>query len=723
MLKCIVLLSVLTVSACAATAPTGLMCEMLDNPAVTTIADASPEFSWVVQSELSNDIQTAYQILVATSPEKLTPEQADLWNSGKVPSDASVQVVYGGTALATGKSYFWKVRTWNKNNQPSDWSAAQEFKTASAFSSYSTAKYALVRTEIAPVQIKTLANGHYFIDFGKAAFGYLRWTMPKEKTVLASIGAGGSAAVQLTAENTTPAGQTVEVHFGEKLKDGVIDRNPGGTIRYYKVNQTLAAGTAEYEIHPPKDSRNTSGAAILIPEDIGVICPFRYIEIVNCPFTVTAEQLRQVTVHYPWNDAASAFECDNDALNQVWEICKYSIKATSFAGVYVDGDRERIPYEADAYINQLCHYAADREFGLARYSHEYLLSHPTWPTEWRQHSIMMAWVDYMYTGNTESLAAQYDVLKNDKLMLGSARADGLLDPSTTDIVDWPAGERDGYDMKSINTVVNAFHYLNLLQMKQIAEVLGRTADAATFQQKAQTVYNSFQTVLFNSSTGLYIDGEGSTHSSLHANMWPLAFGLVPEEKKAGVAAFVKSRGMACSVYGAQYLMEALYLAGEEDYALSLMTSTARRSWMNMIAVGSTMTLEAWDIQYKSNLDWNHAWGAVPGNIIPRFVMGIEPMEPGFRKVLIQPRPGTLGHAGITTPTIRGAVKVAFTKSGQNDYDFTIELPANTTGRFVLPAKKTYTAVTLDGNSVTPQTQGKMQYMDSIGSGVHTITCK
>ncbi len=59
MLKCIVLLSVLTVSACAATAPTGLMCEMLDNPAVTTIADASPEFSWVVQSELSNDIQTA----------------------------------------------------------------------------------------------------------------------------------------------------------------------------------------------------------------------------------------------------------------------------------------------------------------------------------------------------------------------------------------------------------------------------------------------------------------------------------------------------------------------------------------------------------------------------------------------------------------------------------------------------------------------------------------
>ena len=48
----------------------------------------------------------------------------------------------------------------------------------------------------------------------------------------------------------------------------------------------------------------------------------------------------------------------------------------------VDGDRERIPYEADAYLNQLAHYGVDREFALARYSHEYLLANPTWPTEW-----------------------------------------------------------------------------------------------------------------------------------------------------------------------------------------------------------------------------------------------------------------------------------------------------------------------------------------------------
>jgi hypothetical protein len=712
--------------ACAVPAPTGLMCELLSDPNQTTMAEATPEFGWVVNSDITNDTQTAYQILAASSRTALEQDQADMWDSGKISSDNSVNVAYAGTTLAGNKTYYWKVRTWNKNDQPSDWSAIQVFKTATSFATYSTAHYPLVQTEIAPVDIRTVGEGHYFIDFGKDAFGYLRWTLPAEKSVHLRLGTQNQTMVQISSDSSSQQSGIVEVHFGEKLSNNLIDRAPGGTIRYYKVDLQLASGTSVYDIHPPKDSRNTSGSAILIPAEIGVICPFRYIELVNCPVEPKAEQFRQIAVHYPFDESTSAFQCDNAILNQIWDLCKYSIKATSFTGIYVDGDRERIPYEADAYINQLCHYGADREFSIARYSHEYLLTHATWPTEWRQHSIMMAWTDYMYTGNTESLAANYDTFKNSKLLLSYARADGLLntpDSSIKNIVDWPAAERDGYDMKPVNTVVNAFHYKNLVQMKQIAETLGKTADAQTFQQKADTVYQAFQNVFFNTATGLYIDGDGSTHSSLHANMWALAFGLVPTDKKAGVVNFVKSRGMACSVYGAQYLMEALYLTGEEDYALSLMTSTAKRSWYNMIAVGSTMTLEAWDKQYKDNLDWNHAWGAVPGNIIPAYVMGIQPMEAGFKKVLIQPHPGTLNNAQITTPTIRGTVKVSFVKQNQSDYDFVVELPANTTARFILPGKKTYTQVTLNGAAVTPQTQGTMQFIDPIGSGRHTITCR
>jgi alpha-L-rhamnosidase len=64
--------------------------------------------------------------------------------------------------------------------------------------------------------------------------------------------------------------------------------------------------------------------------------------------------------------------------------------------------------------------------------------------------------------------------------------------------------------------------------------------------------------------------------------------------------------MACSVYGAQYLLEALYEMGEADAAVSLMTASTLASWTNMMKVGSTMTMEAWDVSIKSNLDWNHS---------------------------------------------------------------------------------------------------------------------
>src|SRR5205814_6290826 len=139
--------------------------------------------------------------------------------------------------------------------------------------------------------------------------------------------------------------------------------------------------------------------------------------------------------------------------------------------------------------------------------------------------------------------------------------------------------------------------------------------------------------------------------------------LGPGGRSRRVAEFVKSRGMACSVYGAQYLLEALYEAGEAGHALALMTARTDRSWTHMARdVGTTMTLEAWDNRYKPNQDWNHAWGAAPANILPRKLMGVEPEEAGFRKVRIRPRPGSLEWARLDLPTIRGPVHVDFRSS-------------------------------------------------------------
>jgi hypothetical protein len=382
-------------------------------------------------------------------------------------------------------------------------------------------------------------------------------------------------------------------------------------------------------------------------------------------------------------------------LDAVWDMCKHTIRATTFMGLYVDGDRERKPYEADAWINQLCHYGVDAHYLTGRLTHEHLLVYPTWPTEWRQQSVLMAWADYLYSGDDASIRAHYDVLV-EKLMLDRRREDGLFlgqeKGEWRDIIDWPAGERDGYDMKvMVKTVTSAFHAHALQLMARMAKDIGKTEDAARFEKMAAVTIAAMREKLMDPARGIYIDGldhktgKPSTHASLHANMIPLALGLVAPEHVKAVADFVESRGMACSVYGAQFLLDGLYDAGRADAALALMNAKHDRSWWNMIQAGSTVALEAWDIKYKPNLDWNHAWGAVPANVIPRKLMGIEPLEPGFNRFRLRPQPATLEHASIRAPSPKGPIEAGFSRpQGRWRLEFTV--PEGTTAEVHVPAK-------------------------------------
>lgn len=99
---------------------TDLRCEYLTAPlAVETDA---PRLSWITKSSEQRWKQVAYQILVASDARKLAPGKADLWDSGKVVTDNSIQVSYQGKPLASRQQCFWKVRVWDANDSPSGWS-------------------------------------------------------------------------------------------------------------------------------------------------------------------------------------------------------------------------------------------------------------------------------------------------------------------------------------------------------------------------------------------------------------------------------------------------------------------------------------------------------------------------------------------------------------------------------------------------------------------------
>jgi alpha-L-rhamnosidase len=97
-----------------------LRCEYLENP--LGIDAAKPRFDWLMRSDERGQRQIAYQVLVAGSPESLQQDQGDLWDSGRIESDRSLQIEYAGKPLASHQQCWWKVRVWDKDGQPSDWS-------------------------------------------------------------------------------------------------------------------------------------------------------------------------------------------------------------------------------------------------------------------------------------------------------------------------------------------------------------------------------------------------------------------------------------------------------------------------------------------------------------------------------------------------------------------------------------------------------------------------
>lgn len=96
-----------------------LQCEMLTNPLGIDVLQ--PRLSWQFDSNASKLEQTAYHIVVASSLEKLNNNKGDLWDSGKVESNQSVNIGYTGKTLDSRDEAFWKVKVWT-NKGETQWS-------------------------------------------------------------------------------------------------------------------------------------------------------------------------------------------------------------------------------------------------------------------------------------------------------------------------------------------------------------------------------------------------------------------------------------------------------------------------------------------------------------------------------------------------------------------------------------------------------------------------
>lgn len=482
-----------------------------------------------------------------------------------------------------------------------------------------------------------MGENYQFHDFGCAAFGTLK--------------------VKLSGA----PGTVVTLEMGEVASGGRINQAPGG-FRCYKSCQVTLDDRADnwYKfVIPPHTVPHYVKFTIPSPLDEEIAC-FRYAGVAgDCE--VLEFSRREV---YPrWDERDAEFHCSDEQLNRIWEFCKYSTKATAAFGIFIDGERERCPYEGDAYINQLGWFCCSADPEIPRRTIDFFMDHSTWPIEW--HLVMPLIVrDYLYyTGDTASVSRWLPMLK-ERLLDKLVRADGLLAATEElkELIDWPPWERDGYESSGCSLVPNCYRYGALLAM---AELTGEESYAVKAAQLKQVIRKEML-----KSHG-FTDSPESSHQAQHSQFYPLFFHVAaPHEVD------LSGCEMKCSVYGAQFLLDTLWSSGDAVQAVKLLKSDGLRSWQNMLNCGATITMEAWDDSLKENQDWNHAWGAAPANLIPRRLCGIRPTAPGFKTFTVDPQPAGIREFHLTVPTLHGKITVDHV-----DGEITVNFPAGLTAEF------------------------------------------
>ena len=511
-------------------------------------------------------------------------------------------------------------------------------------------------------ELKAYSNASVLFDFGKCAYS------------------------QLEIELDASFEEYIYVVVGEELKDGQLVLTPKAWRTFRMFPLVLKEGHHTYKIDMPEfiPAYGKNRPYFETPKECGgEILPFRYVQISHHYGDIIC---RRTSFYGEIYDDEAAFICKDYWIAQLWDFCRYSLKATSIFPCFLDGERERMPYEADAYIAMMTYLVSSAHTKIAKDTIDYFMENGrfTWPTEWHLFVPFIIKEYILYTGDTESLKRWLPRLP-EKLLPQNQNGDGLIVQKegsiVRDIVDWPETDRDNYEFGTPNFVPNA---MLVASARTVAELTGDKS----FNDYADKVRAVLRATMMKD--GLFVDNPESKHTSLHTAMTALLFGIAEEAERPALMKIVESKGMACSVYGAQILLDAVFSAKMDAHGVYLLSKDDYRSWKNMLKMGSTITTEGWDDCIKPAQDWNHAWGAAAGNIIARRYCGIRPVAPGFSKFVAAPC-SVAQEFIYRHPTPFGSIEVNYRPNAQiavsatSKDGKTISLEPNNDGIYEMPS--------------------------------------
>ena len=482
-----------------------------------------------------------------------------------------------------------------------------------------------------PASVEPLAGGGLFCDFGQEITASLKIT---------AAGEAGARLRILSGEETDDSPERVRWHMRCNCD--------------YEDTWTLAGG----------------GPETLEQFDYKA---FRYVSLIPDAGSLSIGGVAAVVRHAAFDDDACTLETDDAVLADVFRICKNGVKYGT-QEIYMDcPSREKGQYAGDMTVTSGSQVwltgdvsmleKAIREQARSCFIDEGIMAVTpgSLMQEIADYSLQFPLLllrHYAWTGDRAFLSEMLPVAERMRAYFARyARPDGLLDgvKGKWNLVDWPKNWRDDYDFPlekpigpGVHNVINAFYVGCVKNIEKIREILGLPTDGESARLAA-----AFDRVFFDGKTGLYVDAEGSRHSSLHANALPLFYGFVPAERAQPVCDFLIRRGFVCGVYMSYFLLRGICRYGRQADAYRMIVSEAPNAWYNMVREGATTCFEAWGKDQKWNTSLCHPWASAPITVLIEDLLSVSPDGTVGACRL----PACAGHLTMRVPTRRGPVTV------------------------------------------------------------------
>ncbi len=412
------------------------------------------------------------------------------------------------------------------------------------------------------------------------------------------------------------------------------------------------------------------------------------------------------------------FQCSDYLLNRIWEMCRYTTRLC-MEDTFVDCPAyEQTFWVGDSRIEMLSNYYA---FGELRMPRRCLLlvadslrrsSLPesqvpsgwqnvltTWSLLW----IIACYEYYVHSGDKEFLREIYPHLKKTcDNFLKHLNREHLLETEGWNMLDWAPMDTPN---RGIITHLNAWLVMALRKVAKIAEILGKNEDKARYLHAAEGIKEAINRHLWSEERKAYIDcihedGRCSRIVSQQTNTVVYLCDCATEERRRIIVNYIDKAPPDFVKYGSPFAMsfalEALAKAGRYEAMLGMI----REWWGMMLRYGATTcweTFPGWLGRDRITRSWCHAWGTGPLYVMSQYILGVRPLEPGFKKVLIEPHHCDLSWARGRVPTPYGEVEVSWDRE-ENEYRLRVKLPMKVSGlvRTSVPSRK----FELEGDVIT-----------------------